>query len=103
MIQRRAHPPVPDEEPDDADPDPLAARVAEVLAELVARAEAEGVPVTFDQRVGEAGLATLIGYTTGGLKHARWTGRAPRYRRIGRRITYRLVDAARWLVEGEIY
>ncbi|HEY9348947.1 MAG TPA: hypothetical protein VIQ53_26695 [Inquilinus sp.] len=101
MIRRRAQAPVPDEEPDDAEPDPVAARVAEVLAELLARAEAEGVPVMFDRCVGEAGLATLLSYTTGGLKHSRWSGLAPPHRRVGRRIRYALVDVARWLVDGE--
>jgi hypothetical protein len=77
------------------------ARIAEVTTGLRTVALALGLPLTPDDRIGEVGLATLIGYSAGGLKHARWEDRAPRCHRIGRRVFYYLSDVAAWIVDGE--
>jgi hypothetical protein len=66
----------------------------------VQAAHREGFAVSPDLRVSEKDAATLLGYSPGYLKTMRQEGRAPvSYLRgwNGCRISYRLLDIARWV------
>lgn len=56
-----------------------------------------GVEPTGDDRVPEEAAARLLGYAAGSLANMRTMDRAPRAFRIGRSISYRIVDLASWL------
>lgn len=64
------------------------------------QAENHGMWISADGRIGEADLATLIGIAPGTLANKRREGTAPESYSLGggkHKITYRLIDAARWL------
>lgn len=64
------------------------------------QAEHHGMWLSADGRIGEADLATLIGIAPGTLANKRREGTAPESYALGggkHKITYRLIDAARWL------
>lgn len=64
------------------------------------QAEHHGMWISADGRIGEADLAALIGIAPGTLANKRREGTAPESYALGggkHKITYRLIDAARWL------
>lgn len=74
---------------------------ADATADLLRReAIAAGYWLSADGRIGESDLAALLGITSGALANRRREGTAPPAFNLGgggHRITYRLIDAARWL------
>ena len=47
--------------------------------------------------VSPADAATRIGVTPGTLANMRWSGRGPRFIKVGSRVRYRLADIAQYL------
>lgn len=84
--------------------DPTLDRRAETTAKaLLASCDKNGLTLSADQRVGEADAARLIGLQPASLKNLRTVGGAPPSYRApvgGARISYRLIDLARW-IEGK--
>ncbi|MBM9912749.1 MULTISPECIES: hypothetical protein [Stenotrophomonas] len=75
-------------------------RADATAALLRQQAEHHGLWLSADGRIGEADLAKLIGIAPGTLANKRREGTSPPWYAIGgggHRITYRLVEAARWL------
>lgn len=74
---------------------------ADATAALLRRqAERHGMWISADGRVGETDLAKLVGIAPGTLANKRREGTAPESYALGggkHKITYRLIDAARWL------
>jgi hypothetical protein len=59
-----------------------------------------GMAVSADQRIGEADVAELLGWSHQGLKNARHEGTGPPAYRVAlgmARVTYRISDLAHWL------
>ena len=75
-------------------------RADATAAVLRREAEHHGMWISADGRIGEADLAKLIGIAPGTLANKRREGTAPESYALGggkHKITYRLIDAARWL------
>ena len=74
---------------------------AEVIQRmLVEAAQAAGMRISGDGRVGEADAAALLGWKAKTLADRRCEGRGPQYYRlpIGEaRISYQLADVAAWI------
>ncbi|MGY0634392.1 helix-turn-helix transcriptional regulator [Luteimonas sp. A478] len=67
---------------------------------LEAAAQDAGYWVSADGRVGETDVAAMIGLTPGSLANRRREGTAPMAYAIGgrgHRVTYRIIDVARWI------
>lgn len=59
-------------------------------------------PATLDERtltLSPEEAARRVGLEASTLANYRWSGRGPRYLKLGRTIRYRLVDIERWLDE----
>lgn len=72
---------------------------------LIRACEKQEICVSADLRVGESDAATLLGYANpGSLKNIRIMGSGPPYYRrpvAGSRVSYRLIDLARWLDDAK--
>ena len=67
---------------------------------LQAAAQDAGYWISADGRMGEADVAEMIGLTPGSLANKRREGTAPRASELGgrgHRVTYRIIDVARWI------
>lgn len=74
--------------------------IAETAERLEAAALAAGYWVSADGRMGEGDVADMIGLTPGTLANKRREGTAPRAYELGgrgHRVTYRIIDVARWI------
>lgn len=80
--------------------DESAARIAATATALEAAAVAAGKWITADGRVGEQDAAELIGLAASTLSNRRQAGTAPAHFRLGgggHRVSYRLIDLARFI------
>lgn len=78
----------------------LSGRVDETAERLRKAALQAGYHITSDDRIGEAELSALIGFSKGTLANRRREGKAPRHYTLpgkGHRVTYRLSDVAEWI------
>lgn len=78
-------------------------RIAQTAEQLREACERKGIFITVDDRVGEADVAILIGMAPGSLKNSRKIGTSPPYYRRpanGSRVSYRILEVARWIEEG---
>lgn len=76
------------------------ARVADCAAQLERAAREAQMFVSGDGRVSEADLGRLLGYSASYVKQMRSEGRGPPAFKLGLngcRLSYRLIDAARWI------
>lgn len=67
---------------------------------LEAAAQAAGYWISADGRIGEADVAAMIGLTVGTLANKRREGTAPMAYELGgrgHRVSYRIIDVARWI------
>lgn len=74
--------------------------VASTAKALNDAARRRGFWLSADERLGEADVADLLGLTAGSLANKRREGTAPRAYELGggrHRVTYRLIDVARWI------
>jgi hypothetical protein len=80
--------------------DTLEDRIEQTLVLLRAAAIEQVMPITGDDRVGEGCAASLLGIEAETLAKKRQEGKAPPSYRVpvgGARVSYRLVDLARWV------
>jgi hypothetical protein len=80
--------------------DELADRVRRTAESLRAAAEAQGMHVTADDRIGECDLARLLGVAAGTMANRRREGRGPPHFSLPfarHRVTYRVEDVAAWI------
>ncbi len=81
----------------------LSDRIAATARALRAAARDAAMPLTGDDRVGEADAATLIGLSPSRLRALRSEQDGPRWFRraaAGSRVSYRLLDLAEWIERG---
>lgn len=74
--------------------------VEETAQRLEAAAQASGHWISADGRMGEADVAAMIGLTPATMANKRREGTAPMAYELGgrgHRVTYRIIDVARWI------
>ena len=79
----------------------IEAKMDERARRLFDTARAAGMPITGDWRVNERNAAMLLGYSTGAMRNMRSQRRGPPWLKIQGRISYCLVEIARWIQERE--